>query len=75
MLYMSASDDMVEVTGNGLAIGPFVGYKYTADIGFTFDAHLGAQYLAVAAESNDGTQTAEDSDVIPLVNLNAGWSF
>jgi len=61
-------------TADGVAIGPFVGYKFTAGIGFTFDAQLGFQRVGIGASSSDG-QTAEDKDWIPLINLNVGWSF
>jgi hypothetical protein len=58
-------------------VGPFVGYKVTADVGLTFDAQLGFQVIAVSAEAVSGGQTAsgEQSSVIPLLNLNVGWAF
>lgn len=83
LLYVHVSSDDVLDTGIGgkgvgLAVGPFVGYKYAADLGFTVDVQAGAQYMAIAAEAGDGAGAeSEDSDagVIPLVNLNLGWSF
>jgi hypothetical protein len=61
------------VTADGVAIGPFVGYKFTAEIGFTFDAQLGFQRIGIGAESE--TTTASEKDWIALLNLNVGWSF
>jgi hypothetical protein len=70
--------ESVQAIGNGLAVGPFIGYKIAIDAGFTFDAQLGIQYLAIKAEASDasGTSaTASEKRVIPLLNLNLGWSF
>jgi len=53
--------------GEGIAMGPFVGYKLMLDVGFTLDAQLGAQY--VAARPKNGMV------IVPLVNLSLGWSF
>lgn len=79
LLYLSIDDTEGNVTasGNGLAIGPFVGYKIASNLGFTFDLQAGAQYLAMQAEAEVGSASAsdEDSDIIPLLNLNFGWSF
>jgi hypothetical protein len=79
-LYLHLSDsDVEEVSAyaKGIAVGPFVGYKYTADIGFTFDGQLGFQRIGIAAEANGNGQTASqrDSDYILLLNLNVGWSL
>jgi hypothetical protein len=63
----------VSATGQGLAVGPFLGYKVLTSGGFTFVVQGGAQYLALRAESSE--QSAEDKRVIGLVNLNLGWSF
>ena len=74
-----ATDDNVQVSGaaNGLAIGPYVGYKIITRVGFTFEANGGVQYVAAKANATDGTSSAQKSDskVIPLLNLNVGWSF
>jgi opacity protein-like surface antigen len=63
--------------GNGLAVGPFIGYKLATQFGFSFNVQAGAQYMAVVANASaDGTNASEaDSRVIPLLNLNLGWSF
>ncbi len=73
-IHASAAADGVTATADGLAVGPFVGYKYTADIGFTFDSQLGFQRFGIGADSSDG-QSTEDSDYGVLLNLNVGWSF
>ena len=69
--------DSTSASGTGLAIGPFVGYKIATDIGFTFDAQLGFDYLAVQGTASDsGVSVAEsDSRFGLLLNLNVGWSF
>jgi hypothetical protein len=74
-LYLHAStDDMtVDVRARGLAISPFVGFKWTHRSGFTFDGQIGASYMATQAKS--ATQTAEKSKVGPMLNLNVGWSL
>jgi hypothetical protein len=81
LLYIFVSGSVgssgVTGTGSGLAVGPFIGYKITTSVGFTFDAQLGAQMAGIAAQATDGTTTEEASDtqVIPLLNLNIGWAF
>jgi hypothetical protein len=78
-IYVSGSFERGSVTGtgSGLAMGPFIGYKISTDVGFTFDAQLGVQLAGIAARASDGTTAAEASDMqaIPLLNLNAGWAF
>jgi hypothetical protein len=75
-LYLHAKLDSTSagtVKGSGLALAPFVGYKYTHRSGFTFDGQLGVSFTAVRAESSSDAE--DDSDVAPLLNLNIGWSF
>jgi hypothetical protein len=79
-LYLHLGDvnvDAVSAYADGIAVGPFLGYKYTADIGFTFDGQLGFQRVGLAAEAKGNGQTASsrDSDYIVLLNLNVGWSL
>jgi hypothetical protein len=65
-------------SANGIAIGPFVGYKFVADIGFTFFVQGGFEYVAAQAEASDdegNSASGEQSAFIPLLNLNLGWSF
>lgn len=71
------SSDQISVSGAGLALGPYAGYKIIAGPGFTFEANLGVQYVAVRAEASSTTASTSASErrVIPLVNLNVGWSF
>lgn len=81
ILFIHLSADLasrgVTGTGSGLAFGPFLGYKFVASGGFTLDVQLGFQYAGVFASATDGTTTEETSDaeIIPLLNLNLGWSF
>ena len=77
--YVETGDVAISGSGDGLAVGPFVGYKIATNVGFTFDAQLGAQYLTLRAKATDlasGTSaTAKDDKFIVLLNLNIGWSF
>lgn len=78
-LYLYAGGDVggVAAAGEGLSVGPFIGYKIATNIGFTFDAQLGGTYILVGAEASDGetSETASDSAFGALLNLNVGWSF
>lgn len=73
----SDSNYQSAAAANGFAIGPYAGYKIITNVGFTFEANLGVQYVAARAKASSGgsTATAEDKTVIPLLNLNVGWSF
>jgi hypothetical protein len=75
-VYLHASTDdqfMSTASAQGLAIGPYVGYKWVHSIGLTLEAQLGAAYLTLKGESS--TATAEDTDFSVLLNLQVGWSF
>ena len=80
LLYVTVDrdeDDDVSATGEGFAMGPFIGYKYVSSSGFTFDSQLGIQNVVGGAEASSGSASAEteDSAIVPLLNLNIGWSF
>lgn len=64
----------IEVEAAGLALSPFVGYKWTHRTGFTFDGQLGAAFMALRAKAETG-EMAEASKVGPMLNLNLGYSF
>jgi hypothetical protein len=72
-LYVHASADsqMVTVSAEGLAIGPYVGYKWVASMGLTLEAQLGASYFAMRGDGVD----EDDSRFAVLLNLQVGWSF
>lgn len=71
--------DDISVSGEGLAIGPFIGYKVATDGGFTFDTQVGFEYVVARAhreESTTATAAEKSADTfIVLLNLNVGWSF
>ena len=69
--------DTISAYADGVAVGPFIGYKYTADIGFTFDSQLGFQRIGMFAKASGDGQTAStrDSEYFLLLNLNVGWSL
>ena len=85
--YLGASMDEseanvdVSAVGAGTSIGPFIGYKFVADMGLTVDIQAGFKWLAVSAQaevkSDDASATASESDSagVALLNLNLGWSF
>jgi hypothetical protein len=76
----SASDGTVTVfgAGNGVVLGPFLGYKLATKVGFTLDLQGGVAYeIATAnAQSSTGqTASAGGNAIVPLLNLHLGWSF
>ena len=77
----STNSTSLSGSGTGAAIGAFVGYKTILAIGLTFEAQGGAEVVnadaSASATSATGSSTATASDVrvIPLLNLNVGWSF
>lgn len=74
-LHATTDGETETLTGSaqGLAVGPFVGYKLATDVGFSFNVQVGAQYVAARGEDEDGDSYG--SAVIPLLNANLGWSF
>lgn len=88
ILYVGASADSttggktVSATATGLATGVFVGYKLATKVGFSFNVQGGVSYLTARGEATSspsptqqGTVVAEGRRWLPLLNLNAGWSF
>lgn len=73
LLYLHLYDDRIAISGEGLAVGPFIGYKIMVDAGFTFDAQVGFEHISARADGSGST--ANDKSFIPLLNLNVGWSF
>ena len=65
-------------TAGIFSIGPFIGYKLATDIGFSFCVQVGAAYYAGGASgsSTDGASVSvAGSGVMPLLNLQLGWSL
>lgn len=83
LLYLQLSGDLGDVvlsgSSQGLAVGPFLGYKFVSGFGLTFDGQLGFQSAFLTAEVSDAAKSAsirgETSAILPLLNLNVGWSF
>lgn len=63
VLYVGASSG--GYSASGAAVGPFVAGKYAFGFGLTGDLALGAQVVGIGGTSG----------VIPLININVGWSF
>lgn len=61
------------LTGAGLAVAPFVGWKWIHRSGFSFVGQGGLSFAVVEAEN--ATAAVRERKVFPLLNLNAGWSF
>lgn len=80
VLYVGVSGDAEDdfdgssFAGNGLSLAPFIGYKIVADVGFTFEAQLGPALVIASAEDSDGDSASETS-LLPMLNLNVGWSL
>jgi hypothetical protein len=72
-VYASTNNTSVDVQANGLALSPFVGYKWMHHSGFTLEGQIGASYMAVHAASM--TAAASESKVGPMLNLQVGWSI
>ena len=74
-LHLASDGETETLSGSaqGLAVGPFVGYKLATDVGFSFNVQAGAQYVAARGEDDEGESYG--SAVVPLVNANLGWSF
>ena len=73
VLYVHLTQNNLSLRGEGVGVGPFIGYKVISNAGFTFDAQMGGQYIGVRA--TDGYSSGSGKDVIVLLNLNVGWSF
>jgi len=79
-LYLMLAGDSEGATGQGegLSVGPFIGYKLATRIGFTLNGQVGGQMTFVRARAKDPLgETGSDSatELILLLNLNVGWSF
>ena len=63
LLYLHLNDDRIAISGEGLAVGPFLGYKIMIDAGFTFDcpARLRAHQRAGAAATARRPATSRSS--------------
>ena len=79
MLYVHVNAKVQEVLGvaSGLAIGPFFGWKGTTSAGFTYDLQGGVAVETMGAKVTGESEpsTTSDVEIIPMVNLNIGWSF
>jgi hypothetical protein len=79
ILYLHVNGSLDTVTGvaQGLALGPFFGWKTTSYAGFTFEVQGGVEIVTAGTRVTDssGGSTSSSIDYIPLLNLNIGWSF
>ena len=72
-----AEGDSVTGVAQGLALGPFFGWKTTSHAGFTFEVQGGVEIVTAGTQVTDssGGSTSSDVEYVPLLNLNIGWSF
>jgi hypothetical protein len=79
VLYLHVNGSLADITGvgQGLALGPFFGWKTTSYVGFTFEVQGGVEIVTSGTKVTDssGPSTSSSVDYIPLLNLNIGWSF
>lgn len=80
----STVHDLLDVLGiegsiKGPVFGGFLGYKYIADFGLTFETQLGAQRFStettLTSKVTNHSETREDTVWGPLLATNLGWSF
>lgn len=68
----------VTVQANGIAVGPFIGYKWNTSSNFVYDLQAGYQFFfaqAKAKNSQGDEIESSTSDGAPLLNINVGFSF
>ena len=76
LLYLNASaaDGVESVVVDGVAVGPYVGYKIATTVGFTVEAQLGFQRVGIGGSSTSGATVEEQRNIV-LLNANIGWSI
>jgi hypothetical protein len=74
VIHVTGADKGVSQSATGLLVGPFLGYKYTAGFGLTFEAQLGMAREGIGASKSTGDELTK-SAWAALLNLNVGWSF
>ena len=60
-LHITVPSGSISASGQGTAIGPFLGYKIAARVGFTFEIQLGAEYLFGGAKAEQDGDSIEVS--------------
>jgi hypothetical protein len=68
----------VTVSVNGVAVGPMVGYKWVTEFGLTIFLQGGYEFLFAGAKAKNsaGEEIEASAETgVPLLNINAGWSF
>ena len=69
-----ASSGSTSATAIGVGVAPYIGYKFTAPIGFVVEVQAGGGYTFAVAQASSGS-TAAAQGAYFLLNLNAGWAF
>lgn len=72
------SEGDVTAASDATMVGPLIGYKLVTDLGFTLDAQAGGQvaWLRGDLRSSSGERdSGAEVILVPLLNLNIGWSF
>ncbi len=78
--HMWQKSDVMDVSasGDGVLIGPLVGYKLGFDFGLMLNLQLGAGYYSISASASNlygRSASAATSYVAPFLNFLIGWSF
>ena len=75
LLYASVSGSIEEVSGigQGLSVGPYLGYKGAFSFGLSIDFQFGIAVIIPTAEDN--SSSTSDKGLYPFLNFNVGWSF
>ena len=78
VLHGRDSQGDISATATAFVAGGYLGYKFVASFGLTFALQFGGAYMAIGGEATMGEETAvlaSESEFMPLLNLNLGWSF
>ncbi len=70
--------DRVTGLGAGLTLGPFIGYKWIEEPGFTVFVQGGCSITAIhtpAKNTLGQDATSKEPDLLLLLNFNVGWSL
>lgn len=72
-------EPQLDPSNDGVAIGPFAGYKVITCVGFTFVAQFGFQYVTARAHpyalDSSGRKVSKGYGPVTILDLDVGWSW
>jgi hypothetical protein len=75
-VYIEVDDETtVGARGEGLAMGPFLGYKHTFGFGLTLEAQGGVAVAVLRGQQNGSGSVHEEGKIGPIVNAGVGYAF